>query len=262
MSTHYAMKERPAKWVSAHRKCEFKYSVSGTLIGSAYDDGNGYYKLNLFSAFFEPLEVGDRVFISGSTYLNGFHVIRSVQSTIQYTLETEYILDDNGIIKPVILPTVSLYKGYEDGELNLPLYPSGSLDMFDIQPKELVAEFQPEMGLDGFIKFDISGYLKACLEAPYKAGYNDTETSYQYAKSATEDYLPMNNAKIELFIEGNKEITLIAHNSTLETKELNRFHVDAARSLTPMKQETEFASGINYYDVIYSTNNTIIRVKV
>lgn len=259
MSTHYTMKERPAKWVSAHRKCEFKYSVSGTIIGSAYDDGNGYYKINLFSAFFQPLEVGDRVFISGSTYLNGFHVIRSIQSTIQYTLETEYILDDNGIIQPVILPTVSIYKGYEDGELNLPLYPSGSLNMYDIQPRELVAEFQPEFSLDGFIRFDISGYLKSVLETPYKAGYNDTETDYVYAKSATESYLPMNTAKIELMIEGNLEIALIAHNSSLETKDLNRYFVDTVRPLGVSKQAVEFLDGINDFDTITQTNNIIIR---
>lgn len=259
MSTHYQMKSRPAKWVSAHRKCEFKYAVSGTLIGSAYDDGNGYYKLNLFSAFFQPLSVGDRVFISGSTYLNGYHTIRSVQSTIQYTLETEYILDDNGIIQPVILPTVSLYKGYYDGELNLPLYPSGSLNMYDIQPRELLAEFQPEMGIDGLITFDISGYLKACLETPYKAGYNDTEANYVYAKSATESYLPMNTAKVELMIEGNLEITLIAHNSGLTTNDLNRYFVDTIRPLGVSKQTVEFAQGINDYDYINETNNTIIR---
>lgn len=259
MSTHYQMKSRPAKWVSAHRKCEFKYAVSGTLIGSAYDDGNGYYKLNLFSAFFHPLSVGDRVFISGSTYLNGYHTIRSVQSTIQYTLETEYTLDDNGIIQPVILPTVSLYKGYYDGELNLPLYPSGSLNMYDIQPRELLAEFQPEIGVDGFITFDISGYLKAALESPYKAGYNDTETNYIYAKSATQEYLPMATAKIEMFIESNKEVTLIAHNSSMPTNELNRYYVDTIRPLSVSKQAVEFINGINDYETITQSNNTLIR---
>lgn len=259
MSTHYKMKSRPAKWVSAHRKCEFKYSVSGTIIGAAYDDGNGYYKLNLFSPFFQTLAVGDRVFISGSTYLNGFHTIRSVQSTIQYTLETEYILDDNGIIQPVILPTVLLYKGYYDGELNLPLYPSGSLNMYDIQPRELLAEFQPEFNSEGFIQFDISGYLKAALESPYKAGYNDTETDYIYAKGGGEYWLPMNTAKVEMIIESNLEIEVIAVNSSITGQELTRYFDNTDRPLSPMKQEVIFTSGINQQDIITGTTNIIIR---
>lgn len=259
MSAHYSIKQMPPKWVSAHRKCEFKYAILGTLIGSAYNDGNGYVKINLGSAFFEPLAVGDRVFISGSTYYNGFNVIREVHSTIQYTLETTYILDDNGFIQPVTLPTVSLYKGYTDGELVLPLYPSGSLDMFDIQPRELLAEFQPEIGIEGLITFDISGYLKAALESPYKVGYNDTETNYVYAKSATESYLPMNTAKIEVIIESNLERTLIAHNTSLAVDDLNRYFVDTVRGLQPLKQVPSFTQGVNDYDLITGTNNTIIR---
>lgn len=259
MSLNYTMKSRPPKWVSAHRKCEFRYAITGTIIGSAYNDGNGYYKINLFSAFFQTLAVGDRVFISGSTYLNGFQVIREVHSSIQYTLEAEYVLDDNGIIQPVILPTVTLYKGYTDNELILPLYPSGSLDLYDIQPQELLATFQPEAGSDGFIQFDISGYLKAALLNPYKVAYNDTETDYIYAKSGTEDWLPMNTAKIEMYIEGNKEITLIAVNSSITSSELIRYFQNTDRPLSPMKQEVAFAQGINQQDIITGNINTLIR---
>lgn len=261
MSANYTMKSRPPKWVSAHRKCEFRYRLPVTTISSGYDDGNGYLKINLSGAFPFALAVGDRVYIPAGTDYTGFHTIRTVHSSIQYTLETEYVslISGSTTIYEVVLPEVTLYKGYTDNELILPLYPSGSLDLYDIQPQELLATFQPEAGSDGFIQFDISGYLKAALESPYKVAYNDTETDYIYAKSATEDYLPMNTAKIEMYIEGNKEITLIAHNSSLTTADLNRYHVDAARSLTPMKQETVFTNGINYYDVIYSTNNTIIR---
>lgn len=264
MSTNYVMKSRPPKWVSAHRKCEFRYRLPVSTISSGYDDGNGYLKLNLSGAFPFALAVGDRVYIPAGTDYTGFHTIRTVHSSIQYTLETEYVslISGSTTIYEVVLPTVTLYKGYTDNELILPLYPSGSLDLYDIQPQELLATFQPEAGSDGFIQFDISGYLKAALESPYKVAYNDIETDYIYAKSATQYYLPMNTAKIEMYIEGNKEITLIAHNSSLTSADLNRYFVDTVTGLQPLKQIAEFTQGVNRYDSIKQTNNTLIRTEI
>jgi hypothetical protein len=264
MSANYQLKSMPPKWVSAHRKCEFKYRLPVSTISSGYDDGNGYLKINLSGAFAYALAVGDRVYIPAGTDYTGFHVIRTVHSTVQYTLETTYTTPISGsaTIYEVVLPTVSLYKGYDDNELILPLYPSGSLDIYDIQPRELLAEFQPEAGADGFIQFDISGYLKAALESPYKVGYNETETDYIYAKSATQSYLPMNTAKIELIIEGNLERTLIAHNTSLAVGDLNRYYVDTVTGLQPLKQVPSFTQGVNSYDSIKQTNNTLIRTNL
>lgn len=264
MSANYAIVNRPPEWVSAHRECAFKYSVTGTLIGSSYDDGNGYLKVNLTGAFFQTLAVGDRVYIRNGDY-EGFHVVRSVQSSTQYTFETLYTTADTGLIFPVLLPTISIYKGFSSGELSLPLYPTGSLDLSTIQPRELVAEFKPEFDIDGYITFDISGYLKAVLATPYKAGYNETETSYQYRKASGEDYLPMNYAKVDIMLlepggtTANLEMQLYVCNAGVSSEELTREFVDTGRPLLPLLKKPDFATGSNDYDLIIGTQ--IIRVK-
>lgn len=265
MSANYAIVNRPPEWVSAHRECAFKYSVSGTIIGSSYDDGNGYLKVNLTGAFIQTLAVGDRVYIRNGAY-EGFHVVRSVHSSTQYAFETLYTSADTGLIFPVLLPTISIYKGFSSGELTLPLYPSGSLDLSTIQPRELVAEFKPEFDIDGYITFNISGYLKAVLATPYKAGYNETETSYQYRKSATVDYLPMDYAKVDIMLlepggtTANLEMQLYVCNAGVSSEELNREFVDTNRPLLPITKRPDFATGTNNYDVI--TGTQINRIKI
>jgi hypothetical protein len=251
MSANYTIVSRPPVWVSAHRKCEFKYGITGTILSSGYDDGNGYLKVNLGGSMAFTLAAGDRVYIDGAPY-TGFHVVREFHSSIQYTLETLYTSAGSGYIFPVVLPTIQIYKGYADNELILPLYPSGSLDLYDIQPRTLAAEFQPEFGTDGKITFDISGYLKAVLETPYVAGYNEDETSYQYRKSATIDYLPMNYAKVDIMLleQGgtiaNLECQLYVANSALTSADLNRRFFNTTRPLSVLQRPPSFTNGVNY----------------
>lgn len=267
MSANYSIIQRPPQWVSAHRECEFKYGIGGTLISSGYDDGDGYLKVNLSGVFPFTPAVGDRVYIKSGTY-TGYHVIRSIQSTTQYTFETLWTVDisSSTIIWQVKLPEFRIYKGYASGEIVLPLYPSGTKDLYTIQPRTLAATFRPEFGTDGYISFDISGYLKACLETPYKAGYNETEQSYQYAKSATVDYVPMQYAKVDIMLyengseTGNLEMTLYVANSALSSEDLNRYHVDTGKPLSPLNMPPDFTHGVNHYDII--TGTQINRIKL
>lgn len=260
MSANYTMISRPSKWVSAHRKCEFVYRLPQALIVSGYDDGNGYLKINLTSPFPFAMVEGDTIYITDGTY-RGFHKIRTVHSTLQYTINTSFILSLSGsiVVWQVILPKIPIYRGYEDNELILPLYPSGSLDMNDIQPKELLGVFTPSVRGDGYMYFDISGYIKSALRTPYRGKYNSDEVNYIYAKSANEYYLPMNVEKINFTIERNNEVELIAHNSSIETRDLISDYLDSGRPLTPLKQRAIFSIGRNDYDTISSNINTPIR---
>lgn len=263
MSLHYTMKRRPPEWVSAHRKCEFAYAIQGVLVLSAYDDGDGYLQVNLSSTlpFSSDATVGTRVYINTGTY-EGYHVIREVVSTTQYVFETLYTGGVTGIVilLQVKLPTVSVYKGYASGELILPLYPSGTLDLYTIQPRTLAATFAPEFGLDGLITFDISGYLKAIMVTPYKVGYNVDETDYNYAKSATVDYVPLQYHKVDIMIEGNLECTLYVANTALDQQSFNRYFVYTGRPLYPLIKPPLFDIGVNNYDII--DNYQINRINV
>jgi hypothetical protein len=213
-------------------------------------NASGYLGIVMTSTFgsYVPV-VGDRVFIYSGTY-QGYHVIREVVSSIQFVTETTYtttMYNDN--VGFVTLPTIQIYKGYRDDELILPLYPSGSLDLYDVQPRELVAEFKPESGIDGLITFDVSGYLKSVMDVPtYEANY---------AQSATSDYLIENFQKVELVCDGCLELIMFVANSARTTQELNRFFVDTQHPMQPLTKPELFNKDINTYD--YITN--IIQLR-
>lgn len=257
MSLNYKMMERPSKWVSAHRANRFKYRLPVTTISSGYDDGNGYLKLNLSSAFYYPLAVGDRVYIPAGTDYTGFHTIRTVHSTIQYTLETTYtsLISGSATIYEVILPIIKLYRGYNTGELVVPLYPSGSIDMATVQERELIAEFVPEANIDGFISFDISGYLKASLDSPYVFMYNEDLDNYNKQFKPDCLLLLKDTQKIDVIIDGNLECSLIACNAAITTEDLNRYFVDTIRPLSPLKQGAFFGSDYNSEYITQTLNS-------
>lgn len=260
MSLNYTMLSRPPQWVSAHRECRFKYRLpQATLMGIGSD--GIYAKLIMSSAFTTTVAVGDRIYISPGTPYTGYHIIRDI-GTGTYTLETEYtgFVIDAITVWHVLLPEVQLYKGYAVGELSLPLHPSGSLPLHTIQPRTLVATFKPEAGPDGLVEFDISGYLKAIITEPYKAGYNDTETSYHYKQFFFADYIPLNHAKVDVMIEGNLECQLNVANAAISTPELNRYYVDTARPLAPPPKFVFFDYGVKHFDMIQFSNQ--IRYKL
>ena len=252
MSLVYKILQRPAKWVSAHRKNEFKLRLPQTTISSGYDDGDGYLKLNLAGAFPLTLAEGDRIYIPPGTDYTGFHKVKTIHSSIQITLNTTYTSSISGsvVIRQVYLPTISIYKGYKQGELVV-TYDSGTVDLYDILPYTLVAEFQPEVGLDGNVTLDICGYLKTVIEAPYKPAYNADEDDYIYPQYVINTFCPKYYNKVTVLVEDRWNIaTLYAANAAISTDELNRDFVDTGRQMQPLLQPVNYFGDFQLGDYI------------
>lgn len=241
MSKSYKMIERPARWVSAHRKNEFKYSFLTRQCNIV--NASGYARIILNAAFPFTTEVGQRIYIVSGSY-KGYHTIQSIQGSLHITLNTAYsgAVFSWTDVWQIVLPEVKLYKGYKDGQLVLPLYPSGSQDLYDVMPYTLIGTFYPESGPDGYLRFDISGYLKTAIETPYKLQYNDDETDYNYPITAQLKVPVKNYNKIELIIEGTCECVLYAANSSISTDDLNRYYVDTNRQMQPLLQPVSLLS--------------------
>lgn len=254
---NYKLLQQPAKWVSAHRKNEYKFRLPQSLIMSGYND-SGKLKLILSSAFTYPINVGDRIYIPNLAPYTGFHTIKSIDSSIQFTLNTDYVANLSGLIVvwQCNLPTVKLYKGYKAGELVL-TYNTGTIDLYDIMPYELVAEFKPEVDFDGYVKFDICGYLKTVIESPFKGAYNPDEINYNYPYGLS-IYTPKYYNKVELILEDTLINTHYAANASITTDELNREFVDTQRQLQPLLMPVKYFGQFQIGDFI---EQNILKAK-
>lgn len=254
---NYKVLQRPAKWIAAHRKNEYKVRLPQKAIVSGYNSG-GKLKIILNGAFPFPINEGDRIYIPNLAPYTGFHIIESIDSSIQFTLTTPYQVGLSGsiVVWQCVLPTVRIYKGYKAGELVL-TYNSGTIDLYEIMPYTLAAEFKPEVDFDGYLKFDICGYVKTVIETPFKGAYNPDETSYLYPYG-TSIYTPKYYNKIDIVFGEQEEtgaktllVTHYAANASITTDELNREFVDTGRQLQPLKMPVEyFGNGIAIGDYI------------
>jgi hypothetical protein len=201
-----------------------------------------------------------RIYIPNAGGYTGFHSIKSIDSNIQFTLET--LFDGNNIsgaapVWQVVLPTMKLYKGYRDGEIVL-TYIGGTIDLYDIMPIDLVGEFKPEVGFDGYIRFDIGGYLKTVIETPYKGAYSPDEISYLYVRNATEIYAPKYYNKVEVVLDDTLIRTHYVANASITTDELNRDFVDTGRQMQPLKVPVNYFNDFKIGDFI---NQNLITAK-
>lgn len=247
MSRYHAIRQRPFTWVSAHRNCVFKFGLPTQMAFGGYD-ASGYLGIVMTSTWggAGSPSVGDRLYIYGGTY-EGFVTIREVVSSIQFVTESDWVgAMANEQIGFVTLPTISIYKGYEVGEITL-----GGQDLSEWQPYELVGQFKPEVGTDGMIEFDIYGYLKTVISVPVY-GYNQDEENKIIEKDADEDYIPLNYNKVDVFCDDNLEATLYVANTGLSMNELNRFFVDTGQAMQPLNIPIEFNKTINTQDKITS----------
>jgi len=246
---NYKVLQRPAKWISAHRKNEYKVRLPISTIVSGYNSG-GKLKLILSGAFPYPINEGDRIFIPNLAPYTGFHVIESIDSSIQFTLTTPHQISLSGsiVVWQCELPSVYIYKGYKAGELVL-TYNSGTIDLYDIMPYTLAAEFKPEVDFDGYLKFDICGYVKTVIESPFKGAYSPDETSYIYPYGSN-SYTPKYYNKVEIILEETLAATHYAANASITTDELNREFVDTGRQLQPLKMPVTYFGGGQLGDYI------------
>jgi len=266
--SQYKLISKPALWMSAHRKNEFKIRLPQSLITSGFNAG-GYLKINLSGSFLTPLAVGDRVYIPNLSPYTGFHTVREVHSAVQVTLNTAYQSTISGsvVIWKVELPTIQIYKGYKLAELTV-AYDGGTYDFYTNQPYELVAEFKPEAGADGYLTFDISGYLKTVIDNPYKPAYSPDEDSKLYPVSAlgvkVYEYTPLYYNKVTVCLPdstGTIKGIISSHyaaNAAISTDELNRFFVDTERPISVMKQPVKLFDSFSIADYI---NINILKAK-
>lgn len=257
----YKIKSMPPMWVSAHRENRYKIRLPQTTISSGYNSG-GFLKLNLAGAFPFPLNVGDRIYITDPSY-KGFHTVKEIVSSVQIVLNTQFSSTMGGsiVVWQVYLPTISIYKGYRAGELTQ-THDTGTLDYYYVLPFELVAQFKPEANSDGYLEFDICGYLKTVLDAPYKAAYNPDEESFLYRKTGIGNisyFAPKYSNKVEVFLDDTKIRTHYVCNSSITTEDLNRNFVDTERQLQPLLQPVKYFDSYKIADYI---NNNLLTAKL
>jgi hypothetical protein len=220
-ANEYLLKQRPAKWVSAHREFTWRYSLPFRPF-FYYPDG-GFIRVVLTSSFSADLLVGSRVYLRGFGSLTGYHVIKTVTSQTVITLETAYpstVISSVGAqFEFVDLPTVTVYSGWNTGELII-----GGVDMSTVQPFKLIATFKPETDLQGVINFNLCGYAQASFPTPYKAGYNIDEVNYNIPSGGLtvtgKDYVYLRH-----FFNGSLKGFNYVANSALTEADLNRYYV-------------------------------------
>jgi hypothetical protein len=219
----YLLFQRPYKWVSAHREFTWIYSLPTRPF--FYFETDGLIEVLLTSSFSADLEVGSRIYFRNFGALTGFHVVKSITSQSNFTLQTAY---PSTFINPasagcefVDLPSVTVYSGWNVGELII-----GGVDMSTVQPYKLIATFRPEADLNGRLRFNLSGYAQAAFPTPYKIQYNLDEVNYNiFTGTITvggKEYIYLRH-----FFNGSLKGENYVANSGLTVDDLNRYYVKA-----------------------------------
>ena len=219
----YLLFQRPYKWVSAHREFNWVYSLPTRPF--FYFPSNGLIQVVLTSSFSADLEVGSRIYFRNFGALTGFHVVKSITSQSNFTLQTAYpstVISSIGAgCEFVDLPSVTVYSGWQVGELII-----GGVDMNTVQPYKLIATFRPEADLNGRLRFNLSGYAQAAFPSPYKAGYNIDEVDYNIPSGGLtvggKEYIYLRH-----FFNGSLKGSNYVANSGLTVEDLNRYYVKA-----------------------------------
>jgi hypothetical protein len=147
----------PEEWNAAYKPITYKGAPYGGVLSAVTDNG-GFAQFNISSAFTLTLVVGQTVNVSTGVY-EGFHVIKSIQSTTLFTVETDYISAISGTSIITYLPVIQfdLYKGYATGET------------YEVElPYEKIATFKVEPNMTTFeYTWNVSGYLQSIFSIQY-----------------------------------------------------------------------------------------------
>jgi hypothetical protein len=219
----YLLFQRPYKWVSAHREFTWIYSLPTRPF--FYFNSGGLIQVVLTSSFSADLEVGSRIYFRNFGALTGFHVVKSITSQSDFTLQTAYpstVISSVGAgCEFVDLPSVTVYSGWNSGELVI-----GGVDMSTVQPYKLIATFRPEADLNGRLRFNLSGYAQAAFPTPYKRLYNIDEVNYNIDNGPIivggKEYIYLRH-----FFNGSLKGENYVANSGLTVEDLNRYYVKA-----------------------------------
>jgi hypothetical protein len=151
----------PATWNAAHKPIIYEGLAYGTSLTTVADNA-GFAQFTINVPFVLTLAVGQLIYVATGVY-TGWHTIKSVQSTTQFTTETVYTttIAVNAAITYFPILEFQLLTGYKSTEE----YPNEL-------PLTFTATFKVEPNTKTFsYKWDVSGYLKSIFTIiPPQAG--------------------------------------------------------------------------------------------
>ena len=248
MSDNYTIITQPKKWASAHKPIEFVYDMpfqSGDV-----DNSGGFANVLLGSALAggKTIVVGDLVYISSGVY-KGYHVVKSVSNNLDFVLETAYISFASSVtIKYATPPQWQIWKGYQDSEV------SGT----NYFPFTKVADFAPEGNIDGYLSFNIGGYVKSAMK-PIEPPQDGTPFSNVYIYQDVNLWQPY-----RLLIGTNPESLYfeniyLALNSSIESDTLNAEYFKTQKPLSTLP--FIYSCGATWFNFLETNGVTVVRVE-
>lgn len=243
----------PTKWTSAYQPITFIYDTpieEGLLYNH---NSEGYLSVwsGLFMDLDVPLSKGSLVYITSGTY-KGYHVVKTilgygysglVKTSIFYQTETKYTTSTGGTLFDVKLatpPVWNIYAGYQDSEISSP----------NPFPYTHVSEIQPEGNANGYIEFNISGYVQSALNRispPAQPDLTGEVIDYNL-------FMPYRVCTPIAF-----DYLLFAINASIPSEELNKKYIDSNVPLNSRK--VEFAIGTSFDSYIYE-EQVITKIKI
>ena len=154
MSDNYILVSSPKLWASAHKPIRFVYDMPTETAGIGGIDG--FVSVLLYDTFGGgaiTVTAGDLVYIPTGVY-KGYHVVKEIITSLIFTLETAYSVSDTVSIKYATPPQWQIWKGYQDSEVVGTNY----------FPFTKVADFAPEGNAEGYISFNVGGYVKSSMK--------------------------------------------------------------------------------------------------
>lgn len=148
LNQYFFVIQEPRQWSAAHKPIVYELFPFDVLMSITNDGGKALVTAN--SIPFLPFK-NDLVFISGSTFYNGFHIVSEIISPNEILLNTPFVANDFGAIKATPQFEVKVLSGYKQGENypnQLPLTDLGNLSL-EINQKTVT------------YKLDVSGLLQS-----------------------------------------------------------------------------------------------------
>jgi hypothetical protein len=162
---NYRVISQPKLWASAHKPIEFVYDMPTEEVFLVEIDGSLAVILpNIFAGGGLGVRTGDIIYLSASQY-KGYHVVKEVFTPLIFNFETPIRTEPIPSIvfaKYATPPVWQIWKGYQNSEV------IGANNF----PFTKVADFAPEGNKDGFLEFNIGGYIKSSMNemTPPSAG--------------------------------------------------------------------------------------------
>ena len=154
LSTYLDNITTPDTWSACHYPIIFQGNPK-TRTNVIMDNNGGYMRITFNSAFPITLGVGELIYVGGGIYI-GFHIIRTVDSSLQVTTETTYTTTDNlpQNIKYCSKLNFELWKGYEFGEQYYTQLPITKIADLTVEINTKTVSYS----------WDVSGFLKSIFQ--------------------------------------------------------------------------------------------------